>query len=172
MLKQTLMGAFALGISAPTFADSFMDAKWAAALCEAWNTSKVLSEDLVRDEWMANNSRGYKLIRMFREECGEVTQIQLTIEARDGKAFCSYGGAADDQKLEKTVDYQLSASDRRWTEMGSGEYGPFKAMMFGYITVKGPYDEAMYHMKPFSEFLALAGAIPGEKGAEHCPSSQ
>ena len=56
--------------------------------------------------------------------------------------------------------------------MGKGEYGPFKAMMFGYLNVQGTYDDAMYALTPFSEFLKPCGSIPGDKGDKSCPSVQ
>ncbi len=172
MLKKILLGAtLVLGSSAAT-AEIFMDEAWANNLCEAWNKNTVLTEVLGAHDWMKNNSRGYKLIQMHRTSCGEETQIQLRIDAQNGKAICTFGGLPDGQVLDKSVDYQMHASDRHWGEMGQGVYGPFKALMFGYLNVKGPYDEAMYALTPFGEFLRLAGSVPGEKGENKCPAPQ
>ncbi len=169
MLNKTILGATLALSSSMVMADKFMDESWAEKACEAWNKSPTLTVDLATDDWMGNNSRGYKLIQMYRTSCGQETMVQLKIEAKDNKAICTYGGLPDGQKLSKKVDYRLHASDKHWKEMGNGKYGPFKAMMFGYLNVQGPYDEAMYALTPFSEFLKLAGSIPGEKGVKNCP---
>ena len=174
MLNKTMLGvAFLLSISnSAATADVFMDEAWAGKLCSAWNKSTVLTKDLATNDWMGNNSRGYKLIQLYRTSCGQPSMVQLKIEAKDNQAVCTYGGLPDGQKLDKSVDYRLNASDLHWSEMGSGKYGPFKAMMFGYLNVQGPYDEAMYAMSPFSEFLKLAGSIPGDMGKNQCPAAK
>lgn len=169
MFNKTIFGIVLTLSSSFAMADVFMDESWAKKACEAWNKSSVLTVDLATDDWMGNNSRGYKLIQMYRTSCGQETMVQLKIEAKNNKATCTYGGLPDGQKLSKKVDYRLHASDKHWTEMGKGTYGPFKAMMFGYLNVQGPYDEAMYALTPFSEFLKLAGNVPGKKGENSCP---
>ncbi len=169
LYKKILLGTALILSSSIAVADVFMDEAWAKKLCESWNKNTQLTVDLATDDWMNNNERGYKLIQMYRSSCGPETMVQLKIEAKDNKAICTYGGLPTGQKLSKKVDYRLHASDKHWTEMGQGVYGPFKAMMFGYLNVQGPYDEAMYAMTPFSEFLKLAGSIPGEKGDKNCP---
>jgi putative sterol carrier protein len=63
----------------------------------------------------------------------------------------------------------MHATDARWTELGKGEYGPAKAMMFGRLKFTGPKVEAMSVMSPFGEFLKLAGSVAGEKGKDNCP---
>lgn len=171
MLKKIVFGAVLVLSSSTVTADVFMDEAWAAKLCDAWNGNSALTDDLAKDDWMKNNARGYKLIQMYREECGESSLVQLKIEERGSQAICATGGLPDGQKLSKKVDYRLSAKDKHWQEMQAGTYGPLKAMMFGYMTLQGPYDEAMYNMKPFTEFLRVAGAIPGDMGPNNCPKA-
>jgi len=172
MIKNILLGvtlAIGSSTSSAAMADVFMDHVWAEKACELWNKNKTLTVDLAANDWMGNNSRGYKLIRLYRTDCGQDTKVQLKIESKDNKAICTHGGLPDEQKLDKDVDYLLHSSDKHWTEMGDGTYGPFKALMFGYITVQGPYDEAMYSLTPFSEFLKLVGSVEGKKGKGNCP---
>lgn len=171
MFKKLILASMVLVSSSAAVANTFMDTHWARNACDAWNKNSTLTDDLVEDGWMKNNSRGYKLIQMYRSGCGEKTKVQLKIENKDGKAMCVYGGVPDGQQLSKDVDYLLHASDKRWTQMANGEYGPFKAMMFGYLNLQGPFDEAMYSLKPFSVFLKLVGSIEGEKGENNCPVS-
>jgi len=54
----------------------------------------------------------------------------------------------------------------RWQEMGRGEYGPMRAMVFGRLH-EGPMLEAMGNMGPFESFLLLVGKVPGSTRA--CP---
>ncbi|HEY0664080.1 MAG TPA: SCP2 sterol-binding domain-containing protein [Thiobacillaceae bacterium] len=87
--------------------------------------------------------------------------------ARDGKAMCVYGGAVQNTRMDYAVDYTMHATTERWNEMGAGEYGPMKAMMFGRLKFTGPKVEAMGVMGPFEAFLRLPGKIPGDKA---CPA--
>jgi len=61
----------------------------------------------------------------------------------------------------------MHATTERWNEMGAGEYGPMKAMMFGRLKFAGPKVEAMSVMGPFEAFLKLPGKIPGDQA---CPA--
>jgi putative sterol carrier protein len=54
----------------------------------------------------------------------------------------------------------MTADTKRWTEMGKGEYGPMRAMMFGRLAFDGPMGEAMGNMGPFETFLTLVGKVP------------
>ncbi len=65
------------------------------------------------------------------------------------------------------VDYAMNAETRHRIEMGRGEYGPMRAMMFGRLSFEGPMVEAMGNMGPFESFLLLVGKVPGD--AASCP---
>ena len=170
MVKKIVLGTVITFISTVAVADNFMDAAWAKKACAAWNTNATLTGDLAGDAWISNNKdRGYKIIQMYRTACGETTKVQLTIEDKDGKATCTYGGIPDGKKLDFSADYVMNASDKNWDRLGTGKDGPMKAMMFGRLKFKGPKGEAMSVMKPFGAFLKLAGSVPGEKGDENCP---
>jgi len=172
MLKKIILGGTLLVSSAVSAnANNFMDAKWALTACDAWNLNTTLTTELGGDNWMNNNKdRGYKLIQMYRTDCGAETKVQLTIEDKGGKASCTYGGLPDGKEINSSVDYVMHATDERWTQLGNGDYGPMKAMMFGRLKFSGPKGEAMSVMTPFGEFLKLAGAVPGNKGKENCPA--
>jgi len=60
------------------------------------------------------------------------------------------------------------AETGRWIEMGKGEYGPMRAMMFGRLKFDGPMMEAMGNMGPFGSFLLLVGKVPGDVAS--CPA--
>lgn len=173
MLKKILLGTSLTLITSITTADNYMDAAWAKKACDAWNKNATLTTELSGETWAANNAdRGYKLIQMYRTECGAATKVQLNIEDKDGKAMCTYGGLPDKKAVNPKVDYVMHAKDKHWTCMGSGKFGcgAMGAMGTGKLKFKGPKGEAMSVMGPFGAFLKLAGAVPGEKGSDHCPT--
>ncbi|MCS7284221.1 MAG: SCP2 sterol-binding domain-containing protein [Hydrogenobacter thermophilus] len=153
-----------LGIVGSSFAvPVFMDGEYAKAFCDAWNKTPQLVEELGKSEsWTAVPERK---IFMYREDCGEAKQIQLTIKNEQGKAVCVYGGPAKDKRGSN--DFLMYAQTQRWLEMGKGEYGPMKAMMFGRLKFEGPKFVAMKNMGPFEAFLKLIDKPPHD--ASRCP---
>lgn len=161
------LAALAVFASAAHAAPAMMSAEWTAQACDAWNKDATLANGL-GEKWIGNDkNRGYKIIRLYRTECGETTQTEMKIQAKDGKAICTYGGGVTSAKMDHDVDYTMHATTERWNEMGAGEYGPMKAMMFGRLEFAGPKMEAMGVMGPFAAFLRLPGKIPGDKA---CPA--
>ncbi len=161
------LAALAAFATAAQAAPAMMSAEWTAQACDAWNKDTTLTDGLA-EKWIKNDKdRGYKIIHLYRTDCGEATQTEMKIVPKDGKAICVYGGAVQNQKMDYAVDYTLHATPERWDEMGAGEYGPMKAMMFGRLKFAGPKVEAMSVMGPFEAFLRLPGKIPGDKA---CPA--
>lgn len=166
MRKFSLILAAAGLVSMSAQAVPLMSANWAQQACQAWNNNPILTNELA-DKWIKNDKgRGYKIIHMYRTDCGENTKVQLTISAQSGKAMCTYGGPVRDATLEPDADYLMHAETKRWREMGAGEYGPMRAMMFGRLKFEGPKGEAMRVMGPFEQFLLITGKVPGE---DACP---
>lgn len=173
MLKQIIMVlGISITLSSWVNASDFMDESWAKNLCSQWNKHATLSDKLAGAAWVDNNAgRGYKLIQLYRSECGANTKIQLTIKNQNGKAVCTYGGRPDSKALSNKVDYVMNAKDKHWICMGAGKFGcgAAGAMSTGKLKLKGPVAEAKRIMQPFSSFLKLVGQIPGKKGVDHCP---
>lgn len=168
MTKLSLMAAAVLTCSATAAfaATPMMSVEWTAEACDAWNKDATLTDGLA-GKWIHNdNGHGYKIIHLYRTDCGEATMTELKIVAKDGKALCVYGGAVQ-TKPDFDVDYEMHAETTRWDEMGAGEYGPMKAMFLGRLKFSGPKMEAMGVMGPFEAFLRLPGKIPGDKA---CPT--
>jgi len=168
-MKYTSIALAALAVLATTAhaAPPMMSAEWTAQACDVWNKDTVLTNGLA-GKWIENNNkRGYKIIHLYRTDCGEATKTEMKIQDKDGKAICVYGGAVQTAKMDHTVDYTMHATTERWNEMGAGEYGPMKAMMFGRLKFTGPKVEAMTVMGPFETFLRLPGKIAGDKA---CPA--
>jgi putative sterol carrier protein len=162
---------FALGLAAPVLAAPvMMSADWAKEACEAWNRDPVLTDKLVETGWIKNDKgRGFKVMQVFRSDCGDRATAELRVAQKDGKAMCVFGGAAETAKLDSGADYLMKAETGRWVEMGKGEYGPMRAMMLGRLGFTGPMVEAMGNMAPFENFLLLVGKVPSETKA--CPAT-
>ena len=145
-----------------------MSADWAKDACAAWNRDPVLTDKLVESEWVKNDKgRGFKVMQVYRSDCGDKPTAEMRIALKDGKAACVYGGAPETAKLDGGADYVMKAETARWIEMGKGEYGPMAAMMFGRLGFEGPKMEAMGNMGPFGNFLLLVGKVPSDTAA--CP---
>jgi len=165
------LGLVCMGSLITTVAQSaepaFMSGEWGPAACAAWNADPVLTNELVASGWIKNDKgRGYKVLQVYRSDCGDKPTVELRVALQDGKAQCIYGGPVQTQKLDQGADYVMHATSKRWQEMGAGEYGAMKAMMLGRLSFSGPYGEAMGNMGPFGNFLLLAGKVPGSTS---CP---
>ena len=161
----------ALGFAAPVLAAPvMMSADWAKEACEAWNRDPVLTDKLVETGWIKNDrGRGFKVMQVFRSDCGDKATAELRVALKDGKAMCVFGGAAETAKLDGGADYLMKAETGRWVEMGKGEYGPMRAMMLGRLGFTGPMVEAMGNMAPFENFLLLVGKVPSDTRV--CPAN-
>lgn len=158
-----LLGGSTMAAAAP----GLMSADWAREACQAWNADATLTKELQASGWVANDKkRGYKVLQVYRTDCAGSPRVELRIASKDGKALCVAGGRSE-AKLDFDADYAMSAETTRWREMGRGEYGPMRAMMFGRLSFDGPMGEAMGNMGPFESFLLLVGKVPGEAG---CPT--
>ena len=157
-----------LAVAGAAQATPLMSDEWAAQACAQWNATPALVDEL-GGSWVRNDGgKGFKLIHLYRSECGEATRRELRIAARDGKAVCVYGGRVEHTKLDTGVDYVMHATTAHWGEMGRGQYGPMRAMMFGALRFSGPKMEAMGVMGPFEQFLLLVGKVAGDTAA--CPA--
>lgn len=165
--KALLAAAFAAMAGTAAAAPALMSEEWAKAACTAWNADATLTKDLHETGWAANDKkRGYKALQVARKDCKASPKVELRIAAKDGKAMC-VSGAKSAAALDLDVDYAMVADTKRWIEMGKGEYGPMRAMMFGRLSFDGPMGEAMGNMGPFESFLLLVGKVPGDTAG--CP---
>jgi len=164
----TALIAIAFGGTASA-APVLMSADWAKDACAAWNKDPVLTDKLVESDWVKNDKgRGFKVMQVYRSDCGDKPTAEMRIALKDGKAACVYGGAPETATLDSGADYVMKAATARWVEMGNGDYGPMKAMMLGRLGFDGPMMEAMGNMGPFANFLLLVGKVPADTGA--CPA--
>lgn len=146
-----------------------MSADWGRLACDAWNADPVLTDKLVESGWVDNNGgRGFKVMQIYRTDCKDSPRVEMRISKKDGKALCVYGGKVETVKLDDGMDYVMHATTKRWGEMGRGEYGPMRAMMFGRLEFDGPKLEAMGNMGPFENFLLLTGKVSSDSAS--CPN--
>ncbi len=161
--------SFAVGTVIALFAQAvwaqqpvLMSAEWGKQACEAWNKEPVLTKELQESGWVTNDKgRGYKVIHIYRTDCPNDPRVELKVQSKNGKALCTSGGAVT-QQPDTSVDYIMHAQTTRWKEMGNGDYGPMRAMMFGRLKFDGPMWEAMKNMGPFESFLLLVGKVPSD----------
>jgi len=150
-------------VSLSTQAAPLMSADWATQACQAWNNNPALTDELA-EKWIKNDKgRGYKVIHMFRSDCGVDSKVEMKIVPQDGKALCAYGGKVANASLDYDVDYQMNATTQNW----KSDMNPASAMMFGALKFDGPKMEAMSVMGPFKGFMTLASKVPGEAA---CPA--
>src|SRR5512139_1134435 len=132
----------ALSAAGPAFAQQppqLMSAEWAQAACLAWNRDAVLTDKLVDSGWVKNDKgRGFKVMQVYRSDCGDKPSVELRVAPKDGKAMCVYGGVPETAKLDSGADYVMNAETPRWVEMGKGDYGPMRGMMMGRLKFDGP----------------------------------
>jgi len=168
--KTLAVPLIAIGVAAPGWAApaTMMSAEWAKAACDAWNDDPVLTTKLVESGWAKNDGgRGFKIMQVYRTDCGPAPTAELRVTLKDGKAMCVYGGAPQAARPDAGTDYVMTAHTGRWAEMGRGDYGPMKAMLLGRLGFEGPTMEAMGNMGPFESFLLLVGKVPADTRA--CP---
>ena len=145
-----------------------MSAEWGTLACEAWNQEPILTNELAESGWVDNiGERGDKVMQIFRNDCGDTPTAELRIQRSEGQALCTYGGGIETTGLVKKHDYVMNATTEYWLDMGAGDLGPMKAMMFGRLKFQGPKMEAMGNMGPFENFLLLVGVV--ESDSESCP---
>src|SRR5512139_3058621 len=110
------LAALAVFATAAHAAPAMMSAEWTAQACDAWNKDATLTNGLA-EKWIKNDAgRGYKIIHMYRTDCGEATQTEMKIVSKDGKAMCVYGGAVQNPKMDYAVDCTMHATSERWGE--------------------------------------------------------
>jgi putative sterol carrier protein len=167
--KLTIGAALLLAAAgAAQAAPVMMSAEWAKDACAAWNREAKLTAGLKTSGWTANDAnRGYKVIHVYRTDCKGGAAVELRTATKQEKATCEYGGAIKHTNLDGGADYLMHAETARWVEMGKGDYGPMRAMLFGRLKFEGPKMEAMANMDPFESFLLLVGKVPSDTGS--CP---
>src|SRR3569623_620091 len=101
-MKYTTIALAALAIfaTAAHATPAMMSVEWTAQACDAWNKDATLTDGLV-EKWIKNdNGRGYKIMHLFRTDCGEATQTELKSAAKDCKSMGVFGGAVQNLQMD------------------------------------------------------------------------
>jgi putative sterol carrier protein len=142
---------------------AMMSVDYIKQFCAAWNADPLMTKGLADSEWIDNDGdKGFKIIQLYRNDCPDSPHVEMQFERQDNKAMCVYAGKVENPDLDRSADYEMYADTKRWIEIGNGDYGPMKAMMFGRLKFKGPKIEAMGNMGPFKNFLLLFGHFPSD----------
>ncbi|MEA1889790.1 MAG: SCP2 sterol-binding domain-containing protein [Pseudomonadota bacterium] len=142
---------------------AMMSVEYIKQFCAAWNADGLMTKGLADSEWIDNDGdKGFKIIQLYRKDCPDSPRVEMQFERQDNKAMCVYAGKVENPDLDRSADYEMFADTKRWIEIGNGDYGPMKAMMFGRLKFKGPKIEAMGNMGPFKNFLLLFGHFPSD----------
>jgi len=142
---------------------AMMSVEYIKQFCAAWNADELMTKGLADSEWVDNDGdKGFKIIQLYRNDCPDSPHVEMQFERQDNKAMCVYAGKVENPELDRSADYEMFADTKRWIEIGNGDYGPMKAMMFGRLKFKGPKIEAMGNMGPFKNFLLLFGKFPSD----------
>ena len=140
-----------------------MSVAYIGQFCDAWNADELMTKGLADSEWVDNDGdKGFKIIQLYRSDCPDSPHVEMQFERQNNKAMCVYAGKVENPELDRSADYEMFAETKRWIEIGNGDYGPMKAMMFGRLKFKGPKIEAMGNMGPFKNFLLLFGHFPSD----------
>ena len=59
----------------------------------------MLTSKLAESGWVKNDrGRRFKVMQVYRTDCGDRPSAELRVALKDGKAMCVYGGAARDER--------------------------------------------------------------------------
>ncbi len=150
----------------------FLDAEFAKGLCDAWNKSalpaKLGAKSAGGSGWIEEKNkytgvRNTQEMLLGRRDCKGWKPAQLTIENKDGKAVCTYGGkiVVDLKKAAwafspKTVDWYRFAT--KWSAMD------MPGIMTGF---RGPIPVARKNLKNFGMFWKLTGKLAKSTSADY-----
>lgn len=160
----------------------FMNADFAKQLVDAWNSSslpvRLGSKEIGGSDWIntpnkyTGEKRNKQVIIMSRRDCPSMAKVQLTIENREGKAVCTYGGAMT-ESYEK-AEWAFSPTTVQWYKFASGEWGYMQ--MPGIMTgFRGPMFVARANISNFGEFWKVVGRVAKKINADYsssCPVSK
>lgn len=162
-IEETSVDADATAVQPAGKLPALMSIEYIKQFCGAWNADELMTKGLADSEWIDNDGdKGFKIIQLYRNDCPDSPHVEMQFERQNNKAMCVYAGKVENPELDRSADYEMYADTNRWIEIGNGDYGPMKAMMFGRLKFKGPKIEAMGNMGPFKNFLLLFGHFPSD----------
>jgi len=152
----------------------FMSAEFAKMMCDGWNgsalPSKLGAKTSGGNDWIntenkyTGEKRGKQVLIISRRDCPNIPRVQLTIETRDGRALCTYGGAVTE--AYDRAEWAFAPETEQWYKFASGKWGYMQmpGIMSGF---RGPMFVARANIDNFGIFWKMAGSIAKRNNADY-----
>ncbi len=152
----------------------FLSSDFAKLVCDAWNQSelpqKLGTKDAGGNGWILTENkytgeiRNKQVLVMSRRDCASIPKVQLTIENKNGKAICTYGGALT-ETYEK-AEWAFAPTTVQWYKFASGVWGYMQmpGIMKGF---RGPMFVARANIDNFGTFWKIVGKVAKETNADY-----
>lgn len=152
----------------------FLSPEFTKLVCDAWNQSelpqKLGTKEAGGNGWIFTENkytgevRNKQVLVMSRRDCASMPKVQLTIENKNGKAICTYGGALT-ESYEK-AEWAFAPTTVQWYKFASGIWGYMQmpGIMKGF---RGPMFVARANIDNFGTFWKIVGKVAKETNANY-----
>lgn len=152
----------------------FLSPEFAKLVCDAWNQSelpqKLGTKDAGGNDWILTENkytgevRNKQVLIMSRRDCNAMPKVQLTIENKNGKAVCTYGGILT-ESYEK-AEWAFAPTTVQWYKFASGIWGYMQmpGIMKGF---RGPMFVARANIDNFGTFWKIVGKVAKQTNADY-----
>jgi len=174
VLTSTMLLIFNISYSPAQNILQFLSPEFAKVVCDAWNQSelpqKLGTKDVGGNEWILTQNkytgevRNKQVLVMSRRDCSAMPKVQLTIENKNGKALCTYGGALT-ESYEK-AEWAFAPTTVQWFKFASGVWGYMQipGIMKGF---RGPMFVARANIDNFGTFWKIVGKVAKQTNADY-----
>ena len=174
VLTCTMLLIFNISYSPAQNILQFLSPEFAKVVCDAWNQSelpqKLGTKDVGGNEWILTQNkytgevRNKQVLVMSRRDCSAMPKVQLTIENKNGKALCTYGGALT-ESYEK-AEWAFAPTTVQWFKFASGVWGYMQipGIMKGF---RGPMFVARANIDNFGTFWKIVGKVAKQTNADY-----
>jgi len=130
----------------------FMSPAFAKQVCASWNTSSLPAKlGMTGSKWINKGKvKGIQTMIFWVKNC-KTQRVQLTVENKDGKAICTYGGIAKTTK----PDWKIYPPSYKWYKCATG-VNPMWQLMGNF---NGSMGVAMGNMSNFKIFFKVVGRL-------------
>ncbi|MCX8124442.1 MAG: hypothetical protein N3F66_09785 [Spirochaetes bacterium] len=170
----TLLIVFNISISPAQNTIVFLSPEFTKLVCEAWNKSelpqKLGTKETGGNGWILTENkytgevRNKQVLVMSRRDCDGMPKVQLTIENKNGKAVCTYGGALTE--VYEKAEWAFAPTTVQWYKFASGIWGYMQmpGIMKGF---RGPMFVARANIDNFGTFWKIVGRVAKETNADY-----
>jgi len=169
-MKKILLFTFAIAISIVFLTNNkkasaqsngkFLDKNFTTELCKAWNNSTLPNKLGEKgSNWInKGKKKGTQTMVFWVKNC-KTKKVQLTVENKDGKAICTYGGIAKTTK----PDWKIYPPSYKWFKCATG-VNPMWQLLGNF---SGSMGVAMKNMGNFKVFFKVVGKLSKSKNADY-----